>query len=142
MPDHLQTSAQESFELTAPIDSDWTRWRDHVDGRLDDGDRQFGQLRKEMKLNTEITSEIRDIVIAFGAFARFCKRVGRVLAWCGNWAFRVIKVGGALAASIAAIWGFLWAVKHGVPPPSVQEALPGHEQPQGRTPARPDESRR
>ncbi len=139
----VQTPAPVALHrVRMPEGGDWDEWRRSVEDRFDVGDEQFTLLRAEMKFNTDVTSEIRDIVIAFAAFARFCKHAGRGVAWCGKWLFRIVKVGGAIAASIAAIWGLLWAFRHGAPPPGVEEALPGHEQPQGRPPERPGTSRR
>jgi hypothetical protein len=142
----LQTSAHDD-------EAGLTEWQLDVERRFRIGDTQFGRIRQdvkamrlELKANSEITGEIRDVVMAFAAFGRFCKRVGRVLAWIGRrlagvgrLIFKVLKVGGALAASIGTIWAVIWAAMHGLPPPGEpREVAPGHEQPpQGRSPERP-----
>ena len=122
--DEMQASAQtptpghagpEQADLEADR-QEWREWRNSVDFRFSIGDRQFTRLRKEMKGNTEITSEIRDIVQMGKSFFKFMQGVAKVLGWCWSQLFRLVKVGGTVAAAAAAIWAFVQALKTGAPP--------------------------
>ena len=73
-----------------------------IEARLDQGSARMDQFGKALSLNTEITSDIRDIVLA--------ARTGfKVLGWLGM----VFKWVGVIAAAGVAIYTAAYAMLHG-----------------------------
>lgn len=97
----------------APTSSD-AEWRAWVERRFKAGDEKMGQLAsglgtvsRDLKANTQITQEIRDIFAAV--------RSGfKVLGWLGTAAHWI----GKIALAVGAIAGAWWAIFHGGRPPS------------------------
>lgn len=106
--DEIQASAQDR-----PDPEPDAAWRKSVEERFRVGDRLFKSLRSEMKANTEITSEIRDVVLTGKSLFKFAARVGRFFVWCGHALYAVMRVGGVIAAAGTAIWAAVWAATHG-----------------------------
>jgi hypothetical protein len=69
-------------------------------------DKRMTAIESELQANTQITSEVRDLLAAF--------RAGfRVLGWLGN----MVRWAGYLAGAAGAIYGFYLLVRHGGPKP-------------------------
>lgn len=120
--DELQTSAQ------APADEEWRRLIEARlaagDLRFKTGDQQFSRIRnqlaengKELQRNTEVTNEIRDIVLQGKAFFKGMQRIGKFFAWCWSLLYRLIRIGGVIGAAGAAIWAGIYMLLHNGAPP-------------------------
>jgi hypothetical protein len=77
----------------------------HVQRQLAAGDSRMATIEAELKTNTNLTEDVKDLLNA--------ARVGlKVLGWIGTaavWA-------GKIAAAIAAMWGAWQLMRHGSPP--------------------------
>lgn len=121
MSDELQTPAQGDDQRLRELE-EWRRTADH---RFSIGDRQFTRIRKqlaetgeELQRNTEVTSEIREIVLMGKAFFSGMQRIAKAFAWCWRWLYKLIRLAGIVAGAGAAIWGFIYMLTHkGAPPP-------------------------
>lgn len=70
-----------------------------IRSRLDKGDARFEKLEKSLAENTEITKDIRDVVVT-----------GRVMTKITKWV-------GAVALAISAVWALWHQATNGVHPP-------------------------
>lgn len=74
--------------------------------RLDAGSKRMRKIEDEMAINTEITTEIRDLLAA-------AKLGFKVLGYLGSG----VKWVGSIAAAVGAIWTLAQAFLHIGPPP-------------------------
>lgn len=73
-----------------------------IDDRLDAGAARMDAMQRELAANTEVTTEIRDLLASFkGGF--------RVAGWLGV----VAKWLGGLAAAATALWVLIYQATHG-----------------------------
>lgn len=107
----------EEMQTSAQLPEPDAQWRHLVDERLERGDQNFDELRVEMQSNTEITREIRDIVLMGRTVFRAFSGLGKALVWCWALIYRVVRVGGVVAAACTAVWAFIYALTHGGQPP-------------------------
>lgn len=83
-----------------------------ITSRLDAGSRrmlaieaELKEHKKELALNTEVTTEIRDILRMGRAGLRVLGGLGSIAKWLGG-----------IAAAALSIWGFVQTIKSGLPP--------------------------
>jgi hypothetical protein len=85
--------------MTDPTNSDRLA---AIEARLDKGSQRMDVLDEAVKINTNLTQEIHDILAA--------ARMGfKVLGWTGT----VLKWLGAIAGALVSIYVFVYAATHG-----------------------------
>lgn len=77
-----------------------------IEGRLNRGAERMDQMQGELSRNTEVTTEVRDLLQMARAGLRVLGAVGTAARWLGG-----------LAGAAAAIWALWQAMRHGAPPP-------------------------
>lgn len=77
-----------------------------IDERLDRGSQRMDLMQDELRGNTEVTTEVREILTAVRAGLRVLGGLGTAASWAGK-----------LAAAGVALWGAFYALTHGGRPP-------------------------
>jgi len=113
--------AEEAALLEQFVDLDAlteSQWRALVAGSLSAGRDRMDVMSSQIKDNTDITREIRDVVLlarsffsGLGKFASGCARIWTVLQ-------PVVKACTVIATAYAAIRGAVYVATHGAPPPT------------------------
>lgn len=78
---------------------------ERIDQRLDNGSDRMDLMQEELTRNTEVTTEVRDLLQMAKAGLRVLGGIGQAARWFGG-----------LAAAAAAIWALWQAIRHGTPP--------------------------
>lgn len=77
-----------------------------IDERLDRGSERMDLMQAELKSNTDVTTEVREILSAVRTGLRVLGGLGTAAQWAGR-----------LAAAAVALWGAFYALTHGGRPP-------------------------
>lgn len=80
---------------------------DAIENQLREGAQRMDGMQAELTKNTEVTTEVRDLLAAYKSGMRVLAGLGKVAVWVGK-----------LAAAGAAISAFWYAITHGGQPPS------------------------
>lgn len=83
-----------------------TSWMQEIEERLDRGAERMRRIEDDLARNTEITTEVRDLLDVAKGGLRALSSLGTVAWWCGR-----------IAAAGVALWGALYAITHGGRPP-------------------------
>lgn len=78
---------------------------ERIDQRLDNGSARMDLMQGELTRNTEVTTEVRDVLNMAKAGLRVLGGIGTAARWLGG-----------IAAAAAAIWALWQAIRHGTPP--------------------------
>ena len=79
---------------------------DAIENQLREGAQRMDGMQTELTRNTEVTTEVRDLLAAYKSGMRVLAGLGKVAVWVGK-----------LAAAGAAISAFWYAITHGGQPP-------------------------
>lgn len=77
-----------------------------IETRLDRGSERMASIEADLRANTEVTREVRDLMEMGRALFRLADLMGRGAKWLGG-----------IAAAIVAIWGAIYTATHGGKPP-------------------------
>jgi len=81
-------------------------WQRQITSRLDAGSKRMKAIEAEVALNTEITAEIRDLILAAKVGFKVLGGLGLAAKWLGY-----------VAAAAVSIWTAYQSFKAGGPPP-------------------------
>jgi hypothetical protein len=79
---------------------------DDIERRLVEGDLRMAAIEKELKANTEITSEIRDVMRAGRIGLQVLGGIGTLVKWIAS-----------IGAAIGSLYAMYYALRHGTAPP-------------------------
>jgi hypothetical protein len=85
--------------------------------RLDKGSDRMTRIEGNLAANTEITREIRDIVLMGRTFFRGLRGAGRALTWVWGWLYPTLRAGVVVATAVSAIGAAIYSITHGGQPP-------------------------
>lgn len=77
-----------------------------IETRLDRGSERMACIEADLRANTEVTREVRDLMEMGRALFRLADLMGRGAKWLSG-----------IAAAVVAIWGAIYTATHGVKPP-------------------------
>lgn len=84
-----------------------------IDNRLRSGDQRMSEMQADQQLvqgelaaNTEVTSEVRDLLVTIRTGAKAMSILGSVITW-------TIKAVGAIAVAVGSIWGAYQVISGG-----------------------------
>lgn len=79
---------------------------DRIDERLDKGSERMDDMQRELKANTEVTKEVKEL-LELG-------RTGfKVLGWLGKAIVVTVRVAGYVGAAAVALYSAWYAITHG-----------------------------
>lgn len=84
--------------------------------RMGLADERMDRLETAVGVNTDMTRDVHEMLMAWRAGMNAIAKFGRGLAVIGKWLMKIIKWAGAVAAAGVAIWTFIQTITHGAPP--------------------------
>lgn len=86
-----------------------------VAGRMETFEGLLAENTAQTRANSDMTRDVHEMLLAWRAGMNALAKFGRGLAWVGIWVLKILKVGGAIAAAVYAIWLLIYAYTHGGP---------------------------
>jgi hypothetical protein len=77
-----------------------------IENRLDRGSERMASIEADLRANTEVTREVRDLMEMGRVLFRLADLMGRGAKWLGG-----------IATAILAVWGAFYTATHGGKPP-------------------------